>query len=96
MYFMTSMRFEVPPVTTTTTPVETPTAGIIGDANCDGVVTMADAAAIFQSIGNPDKYALSEQGRKNADVSGGEGVTASDAISIQKLVAGVISSLPEK
>jgi rhamnogalacturonan endolyase len=86
----------VPPVTTTTTPVETPTAGIIGDANCDGVVTMADAAAIFQSIGNPDKYALSEQGRKNADVSGGEGVTASDAISIQKLVAGVISSLPEK
>ncbi|MBQ3137929.1 MAG: RICIN domain-containing protein [Ruminococcus sp.] len=86
----------VPPVTTTTTPVETPTVGIIGDANCDGVVTMADAAAIFQSIGNPDKYALSEQGRKNADVSGGEGVTASDAISIQKLVAGVISSLPEK
>lgn len=84
-----------PPVTTTTTPVETPTMGLAGDANCDGVVTMADAAAIFQSIGNPDKYALSEQGRKNADVSGGEGVTASDAISVQKLVAGIISSLPE-
>ncbi|MBR5512810.1 MAG: RICIN domain-containing protein [Ruminococcus sp.] len=79
--------------TTTTTPVEV----LAGDANCDGVVSIADAAAIFQCIGNSDKYALSEQGEKNADVSGGgDGITAADAIAIQKFDAGLISVLPEK
>jgi hypothetical protein len=79
--------------TTTTTPVEV----LAGDANCDGVVSIADAAAIFQCIGNSDKYALSEQGEKNADVSGGgDGITAADAIAIQKFDAGLISALPEK
>ncbi len=82
--------------TTTTTPVEPPSNIVAGDANCDGDVTMADAAAIFQSIGNPDKYALSAQGRKNADVSGGgDGITAADAIAVQKYTAGIITVLPE-
>ncbi len=86
------------PVTTTTTPANptTPVAGIAGDANCDGIVSMADAAAIFQHLGNPDKYGLSAQGSANADVfNKGDGVTGSDALSVQKLVAGIISSLPE-
>ncbi len=80
---------------TTTVPV-TPENGLAGDANCDGIVSMADAAAVFQSLGNPDKYALSVNGAANADVyNKGDGVTGSDALSIQKLVAGIISSLPE-
>lgn len=86
------------PVTTTTTPANptTPAAGLAGDANCDGIVSMADASAVFQSLGNPDKYALSVNGAANADVyNKGDGVTGSDALSIQKLVAGIISSLPE-
>ena len=63
---------------------------LYGDANCDGVVTMADSAAVFQFIGNADKYALSEEGRKNADVfSRGDGITAADAIAIQKKLAGI-------
>ncbi len=83
-----------PPVTTTVTTVA-PEKGLAGDANCDGVVSIADAAAIFQSIGNPDKYALSEQGVKNADVSGnGDGITAADALAIQKFDAGIITALP--
>ena len=83
-----------PPVTTTVTTVA-PETGLAGDANCDGVVSIADAAAIFQSIGNPDKYALSEQGVKNADVSGnGDGITAADALAIQKFDAGIITALP--
>ncbi|MBR5513466.1 MAG: DUF4832 domain-containing protein [Ruminococcus sp.] len=61
-----------------------------GDANCDGLVSIADAAAIFQSIGNSDKYALSEKGMINADVDGEKGITASDALIIQKLDAGLI------
>ncbi|MBO5343354.1 MAG: carbohydrate-binding domain-containing protein [Ruminococcus sp.] len=69
---------------------------IYGDANCDGVVTMADAASIFQSIGNPDKYSLSESGKNNADVSNrGDGITAADAISVQKYNAKIITELPE-
>ncbi len=70
----------------------------VGDANCDGVVSIADSAAIFQSIGNSDKYSLSEKGMINADVDGENGITASDALIIQKVDAGLIeaSALPLK
>lgn len=66
---------------------------LLGDANCDGKVTIADAAAIFQYLGNRDKYSLSEQGEINADVTGG-GITAADAIFIQKYDAGM-EQLPQ-
>ena len=98
------------PTTTTTkaTPTEAPvvpttTAGtgttvtLIGDANCDGSVTMADAASIYQSIGNPDKYGLSKQGAANADCSNpGSGITAADALAVQKFCASLIEKLPIK
>ena len=64
-----------------------------GDANCDGSVTMADAAAVFQTLGNSDKYALSEQGAKNADViDNGKGITAADAIAVQAVSAKLLDS----
>ncbi|MBQ6945543.1 MAG: glycoside hydrolase family 9 protein [Ruminococcus sp.] len=101
-----------PPVTTTTQPTtkpvepttkpEEPTGGndkvLYGDANCDGVVTIADAAAVLQSIGNADKYSLSEQGQTNADVNGQAGITPDDAIVIMKVDAEMIkqSELPLK
>ena len=72
-------------------PSDTPSNIVYGDANCDGKVTMADAAAIYQHLGNFDKYALSEQGAKNADVNGAAGITADDAITIQKVGANLIS-----
>ena len=59
-----------------------------GDANCDGIQSMADAASIFQAIGNPDKYALSDLGQFNADYAG-DGLTPDDAIAIQKKIAGI-------
>ena len=56
---------------------------------------MADAAAVYQALGNSDKYGLSEEGTKNGDCSdAGKGLTAADAIAIQKLCAGIIKSLP--
>ncbi|MCM1133310.1 MAG: glycoside hydrolase family 9 protein [Ruminococcus flavefaciens] len=68
---------------------------LYGDANEDGVVDIADAAAIIQSLGNKDKYALYEQGAKNADCyNTGDGVTGMDALAIQMLKAGMIDSLP--
>lgn len=69
---------------------------VYGDANCDGVVSIADSTSILQSLGNADLFALSEQGAVNADVyNRGDGITAMDAISIQNYDAKLIDTLPE-
>jgi hypothetical protein len=78
--------------TNPTEPVEPPADILYGDANCDGKVTIADATAILQSVGNPDKYGLSEQGAINADINGEVGITPDDAIVIKKIDAGMISA----
>ena len=65
-------------------------ATLVGDANCDGKTSVADAVAILQSIGNRDKYALSEQGMINADVDGNAGVTGMDALVLQQVDSGMI------
>lgn len=86
-----------PDVNTTVTTAE---AGdvLYGDANHDGVVSIADATAILQAIGNPDKYALDEQGIKNSDIDGEAGLTGNDALVVQLLEIGVYkqSDLPLK
>ncbi len=71
---------------------EYPTSeSVMGDANCDGQVTIADSTAILQSLGNPDKYLLSDQGALNADViDNGDGVNTSDALAIQAVDAKLI------
>lgn len=75
-----------------------------GDANCNGITDLSDAVLIMQSISAPGKYGISgtdnsritSQGCKNADVNAlGDGVTAKDALSIQKYTLKLISSLPE-
>ena len=69
---------------------------LIGDANLDGKVTIADATAILQSLANKDKYSLCEEAARNADCFNvGDGVTGMDALAIQRLDAGVITSLPD-
>ena len=57
---------------------------LAGDANLDGKTTVADAVAILQNIANRDKYGLKEQGLINADIDGEAGVTANDALTLQK------------
>ena len=67
-----------------------------GDANADGGVDMGDAVLIMQSLANPDKYKLTEKGIYNADVSeAGGGITANDALSIQKYLLSLLTQLPE-
>ena len=84
----------------TTTSKSSTTAGtdeayLPGDANLDKKVSVADAVAILQAIANKDKYALKPQGAKNADVAGGgDGITAADALAIQKYDAKEIDTLP--
>lgn len=58
------------------------TPAVQGDANGDGSLDLADAIYIMQSLANPDKYQLTEQGRFNADMDG-DGVTVGDAQAIQ-------------
>lgn len=82
---------------TTTTIAERPDV-TYGDANCDGRVSIADATAILQHLGNRDKYGLTAQGLQNADIDGQQGVTANDALVLQKVDAGLykVADLPLK
>lgn len=89
--------------TTTTTTSTTVTTGEVtgsdksGDADEDGEVNINDAVLIMQSIANPDKYILSEQGSINADVvDRGNGITNADALAIQYVESKTIkfSDLP--
>ena len=66
-----------------------------GDANCDDSVDMGDVVLITQSLANPDKYgvggsdkyALTEQGKVNADVDkSSKGITNNDALRIQEFL----------
>ena len=66
----------------------------LGDANCDGTVELADAILIMQSLANPNKYTLTEQGKRNADVDKAtEGLTSNDALKIQEFLLGKIKTL---
>lgn len=71
-------------------------ASLYGDANCDGVVEIADATLILQFLTNKDEYSLSTRGMLNADVIGNDGVTANDALIIQQIDAGTytVEDLP--
>lgn len=85
-----------PVSTTTSTTTKAAGATLLGDANVDKKVTVADAVAILQSIANKDKYALTPTGAANADCfDPGDGVTAKDALAIQHLDAKAIDALPE-
>ena len=87
----------MPAMTTAVQAAETETVStLIGDVNNDGKVSVADAVAILQYIANKDKYNLSGQLLLNGDVyNRGDGITARDALSIQRLDAKMIFSLPE-
>jgi hypothetical protein len=87
--------------TTTTAPKTTTTTAsgsgkyLAGDANEDGDVNMADSVAIMRSQADPDEFALTAQGKKNGDVTGGgDGISNNDALAIQKFEAGIYTELP--
>ena len=86
--------------TTTSAPTETPLIGttindhsiIYGDVNTDQQVSIADSVTILQHIGNKDKYPLSNEAKECGDCyNTGDGLTANDALTIQKIDAGLIS-----
>lgn len=86
--------------TTTSAPTETPLIGttindhsiMYGDVNIDQRVSVADSVTILQHIGNKDKYPLSNEAKECGDCyNTGDGLTANDALTIQKIDAGLIS-----
>ena len=67
-----------------------------GDINGDGAVDVADVVLVKCYLINAENYSMTKQGTANADVDGKTGVTAGDALSIQRLDAKLIDKLPEK
>ena len=89
---------------TTTASEEESTTGLkpnlLGDANCDEKVNIADAVFIMQAVTNPDKYGegrpngITPQGVANGDVDKTKkGLDSNDALKIQKFKLGLIPSL---
>ena len=77
-------------------PLDGDESTVIGDANLDGDVSLADALLILQHVANSQKYEMSEQAELNADVyNRGDGLTAMDALTIQKYDAKLVTTLPE-
>ncbi|MBO4878510.1 MAG: glycoside hydrolase family 9 protein [Ruminococcus sp.] len=76
----------------------TPDGAFYGDANCDKKINVSDAVAVLQFIANQSKYPLTDEGRINADIDGSDGITGSDAITIQQVDAGLVkqADLPLK
>ena len=77
---------------------------VYGDANMDGTVDMSDCVLVMQSLANAAKYGdggsdpnhITKEGLDLADVAErGNGITANDALSIQRYLLGSIKSLPE-
>ena len=86
-----------PSTTQPTTATTTDNGDILwGDADLDGDVKMSDVIRVMCYASNKEAYPIEPQGLKNSDVyQNGDGVTLSDALSIQKKVAQVIDELPE-
>ncbi|MBE6861847.1 MAG: glycoside hydrolase [Ruminococcus sp.] len=85
----------------TTKPAEPTTAPgsevtLWGDTNKSGEIEVADAIAIMSNVVNTDLYPLDDVSSANADVyQHGDGLSVSDAVSIQKYITRIISELPE-
>ncbi len=73
-----------------------PSGIVYGDADLDGEVKMADVIRVMCYSSNEEMFPLEDEALNNCDVyQRGDGVTLSDALSIQKKVAQVIEELPE-
>ena len=71
---------------------DAPVNVVYGDANEDGKVNVSDAVAILQYVANKTKYALTPQGLINADIDGAAGITGTDAVTVQKIDAGILKA----
>ena len=81
----------VTPTDTTGTTAPSVKADVIGDANCDKKVDIADVVLVKSYLINGTRYSISAQGLANADVQEtGNGLNSNDAIMIQQKTLGLI------
>ena len=86
---------EAEDTTPSTKPDDELKASKYGDANCDGAVDVADVVLIKCYLINSNKYKISADGVKNADVqNSGSGLNTQDALAIQKYALKMIDELP--
>ena len=79
-----------------TTTDDLPAVTLWGDADCNGVVNINDAAVIMSYVSNKEANPLTPQGLANGDVyQNGDGISNMDALSIQKKLAQLLATLPE-
>lgn len=83
----------------TTAPEETTDASsdfIYGDVNQSGNVEVADAIAVMAYVSNAEAYPLTDEQITIGDVyQAGDGLSVTDAVSIQKYITKIIPTLPE-
>ena len=69
---------------------------LYGDADLNGKIEIDDAVTVMCYAADKDSYPLSDEALRNADVyQNGDGVSANDAVSIQKFLSNQIDALPE-
>ncbi len=83
--------------TAATTEAATDVQNIVyGDVNDNGEVDIADAVAIMSYAANPETSTLDSNALNRGDVyQRGDGVGVNDAVSVQKYLTKVITTLPE-
>ena len=68
-----------------------------GDTNVDQKVTIADAVLLARVAAEDTKAVITEQGKRNGELDGEEGLTSNDLTALLKLLAGVeAASQPEE
>ena len=71
----------------TYTPADIMPAAVLGDANCDGVVTFADVAALYSHVLGTDE--LTARGVLNADMNGDGELTFLDVAALYQYIIGL-------
>lgn len=69
---------------------------LVGDANDNGEIEVADAVFILQGIADPSnaEFVIPDENKAKADADGNDVVDAQDALAIQMYMADMIPSLP--
>ena len=85
------------PVTTaesTTQPETTAAPKFAGDADCSGIVDVADAVLIARYNAEDRNAVITDQGRRNADCDGVPGIDGSDVTTVLLFIARIIEDFP--
>ena len=60
-----------------------------GDVNCDGKITVSDAILLARVVAEDTEAKIVEQGKRNAELDGEDGLSAADTAILLKALAGL-------